>query len=264
MNYLKKLLCLLLLLLITACAQESFFLFPKKISQKQVFSFHVPYQEINLAIDKDVILNTVLLKAKKSKGVVLYLHGNGGNVSELEPPASLYLECGYDVWLVDYRGFGKSSGRVRNEQEWYDDMQQVYTYVKKRYVENKIIIVGFSMGTGLAAKLAANNHPKALILLAPYYSLVDLAHYLYPFVPSALLKYKIPTHVYLRKVRCPIYLVHGAKDILIRPRASIRLKKELPRKIRLYLLTEENHHTLETSSGYHHILNKILKTNKLP
>lgn len=121
MNYLKKLLHTLFLLLITACAQESFFLFPKSISQQEVFSFHIPYQEINLAIDKDVILSTVLLKAKKSKGVVLYLHGNSENISKLEPPASLYLERGYDVWLVDYRGFGKSSGRVKSEQEWYDD-----------------------------------------------------------------------------------------------------------------------------------------------
>ena len=131
--------------------------------------------------------------------------------------------------------------------------------MKKHYAENKIIIVGFSMGTGLAAKLAANNHPKALILLAPYYSLVDLAHYLYPFVPPVLLRYKIPTYVYLRKVRCPIYLVHGAKDMLIRPQASIHLKKELPEKVRLYLLTRENHHTLETSSDYRRVLNEILK-----
>lgn len=131
--------------------------------------------------------------------------------------------------------------------------------MKKHYAENKIIIVGFSMGIGLAGKLAANNHPKALILLAPYYSLVDLAHYLYPFVPPVLLKYKISTYIYLRKVRCPIYLVHGAKDMLIRPQTSIHLKKELPKKVRLYLLARENHHTLETSSDYRRVLNEILK-----
>ena len=92
----------------------------------------------------------VLLKAKR---VALYLYGNSENISVLGLIASFYLKCGLMCWSVGYLGFGKSSGQVRNEQEWYDDMQQVYVYVKNA-------IVGFSMGADLAAKLVANNHSE--------------------------------------------------------------------------------------------------------
>lgn len=92
----------------------------------------------------------VLLKAKR---VALYLYGNSENISVLGLIASFYLKRGLMCWSVDYLGFGKNSGQVRNEQEWYDDMQQVYVYVKNA-------IVGFSMGADLTAKLVANNHSE--------------------------------------------------------------------------------------------------------
>ena len=92
----------------------------------------------------------VLLKAKRG---ALYLYGISENIRVLGLIASFYLKRGLMCWSVDYLGFGKSSGQVRNEQEWYDDMQQVYVYVKNA-------IVGFSMGADLAAKLVANNHSE--------------------------------------------------------------------------------------------------------
>lgn len=82
--------------------------------------------------------------------------------------------------MMDYRGYGKSEGSIKNEDELYSDVQEVYNYLKSFYNENKIIVLGYSIGTGPAAFLASKNHPKELILQAPYYSLPDAMHHLRP------------------------------------------------------------------------------------
>ncbi len=78
-----------------------------------------------------------------------------------------------------------------------------------------IVILGYSMGTGTAARLAADNHPRQLILQAPYFSMKDMARYYYPMLPSFLLKYTFPTYRNIQRVTVPVTIFHGDNDEVI-------------------------------------------------
>ena len=123
---------------------------------------------------------SILFPSDSSKGVILYLHGNTGALDKWGNISKTYTILHYDLFMMDYRGYGKSEGSIKNEDELYSDVQEVYNYLKSFYNENKIIVLGYSIGTGPAAFLASKNHPKELILQAPYYSLPDAMHHLRP------------------------------------------------------------------------------------
>ena len=114
-----------------------------------------------------------------------------------------FLPVNYDVVLVDYRGFGKSTGK-RNETKMLNDMQFVYDELKKSYPEDHLIVYGRSMGSGFATKIAADNHPRFLILDAPYYSFSKVIERFLPFLPvNLVLRYKLRTDKWIKNVKCP-------------------------------------------------------------
>lgn len=124
-----------------------------------------------------------------------------------EPENLLPLD--YDVFIVDYAGYGKSSGEIETQAQLFEDMQTVYDHLKKSYKEQDIIIIGYSIGTGLAAKLGAHDNPAMIVLQAPYYSMVDMMQRQYPGLPTFILDYKLAANEYLKKCIAPIYLFHG-------------------------------------------------------
>jgi len=177
--------CLLLYL-----NQEQIIFLPTKLSPDHSFQFDQPFEEKTIRTKDGTTLNTVLFKADSSKGVIFYLHGNAGSIDSWGWVATTYTSLHYDVFMLDYRGYGKSGGKIQNEQQLYDDIQTAYNELKKLYDENNIVVLGYSIGTGLASKVASQNHPKLLILQAPYYSLIDEMHTRFPVIPTFILKYK--------------------------------------------------------------------------
>jgi len=131
-----------------------------KLSANYQFAFPDRFEEINIQAKDSIKLNAVLFKADSSKGVILYLHGNIGALDEWGKIAKTYTTLHYDLLMIDYRGYGKSEGRIKNENQLYSDVQKAYDYLLTIYPENKIIVLGYSIGTGPAAWLAANNHLK--------------------------------------------------------------------------------------------------------
>ena len=99
---------------------------------------------------------------------MFYLHGNAGALDTWGDIAKVYTSLGYDIFILDYRGFGKSEGSIYSEEQFYKDVQAAYDVMRKEYPENKIVVEGYSIGTGPATILAATNHPKLLLLQAPY------------------------------------------------------------------------------------------------
>ena len=110
-----------------------------------------------------------------------------------------------------------------------NDMQFVYESLAKQYPEEHLIVYGRSLGSGFAAKLASDNHPRYLILDAPYYNFTKLLNVFFPFCPYDLyLRYHLRTDKWIRKVKCHIYIIHGTKDWLIPIKHSEKLKSLIP------------------------------------
>jgi alpha-beta hydrolase superfamily lysophospholipase len=156
--------------------------------------------------------------------LVFYLHGNKGNVTlcrwEIEP----FIKAGFDVCMMDYRGFGKSKGDL-SEFALLSDAQLVYERIRQTYDENAIVVWGRSFGSGIAAYVASVNCPRGVVLESPYYSIPDCVAHRYPYVPSFLLRYRLRTCDYLGRVRCPVCLVHGTADEKIYFGSSLKLRK---------------------------------------
>ncbi len=199
------------------------------------------------------------MKLKTPKGVVYYLHGNSGNLSGWGDVADLYLDLGYNILIMDYRGFGKSEGKIQNEKQFYNDVQLGYNYLKEIFEENEIIVIGYSIGTGAASHLASTNHPKFLILQAPYYNLTEVMKTQIPFVPSFLLKYKFENNQNISKTKCPVYIFHGDEDKVLSYTQSKELKKALKKKDEYITLTGQGHNGVNKNYEFHEKLRTLLE-----
>ncbi len=239
--------------------QEKFIFFPDKLKKEHTFKFNQDFEEINITTKDAVLLNGVLFKADSSKGLVFYLHGNAGSIDSWGEIAKNYTGLNYDLFLLDYRGYGKSDGSISSQEQLFDDIQVAYDNLKSRYDESKIIVLGYSIGTGLAAKLASSNKPKLLILQAPYYSLTDAIKHNYLLVPTFILKYKLETYKYIQYCKMPIVIFHGDKDEVIYYGSSIKLKELIKPNDRLITLHGQGHNGMSDNHEYLSNLGKILQ-----
>ena len=194
------------------------------------------------------------------KGVVFYLHGNRGNIHLCLWEVKPFVDAGYDVWTMDYRGFGKSTGRL-SEAALLADAQMVYKRIREEIDEEDIVVWGRSFGTGIAAYIASVNSPKTLVLETPYCSFPDAVCHSRPYVPPFLLRYRLPTNEYLGYVDCTVHLIHGTKDEKIDFSSSQRLEKrclELEMKV-LFHPIQNGQHNLRPESDFEIVLKEILE-----
>lgn len=235
---------------------------PEKLPKD--FQFNYENQEIeehNLETRDGAVINGILFKPKgESKGIVLYLKGNSKSIKGWGKFAVDFTRHGYNVLMVDYRGFGKSTGR-RSQKAIKRDLQEVYNKIKDKTKESRIILYGRSLGSGFAAKLASMNSPRLLILDAPYYSLTKVTKRYMPFMPlSVLIKYPLPTYKWLKYVQCPIHIIHGTNDKLIPFKSSVKLSKVNPKLTRLHTVIGGGHKNLNNFESYHKMLDDILNS----
>lgn len=206
--------------------QDKLIFYPEELPNDYEFSFNGNYEEVFLKT-KDSEINVIHFKNVNPRGAILYFHGNSGSLNTWGMLGEEFLKLGYDFIVFDYRGYGKSKGN-RSEKGFFRDADTLYGYVKKFFPENRIIIYGRSLGTGFATRLASRNHPKALILETPYYSFRSVAQHHFPFVPmSLILRWKIRTNRWIRKVKSPILIFHGTNDETIPYTNALKLKKYL-------------------------------------
>ncbi len=237
--------------------QEKIIFFPQKLSADYIFRFDTDFEEITFKVSDGDTINTLLFKADSSKGLIFYLHGNAGSLASWGDVAQVYTKRGYDVLLVDYRGYGKSTGQITSQDQLYSDNQMIYDQILSRYAENHVIILGYSIGTGMAAKLASENSPKQLILQAPYFSLIDMMKRRFTAIPTFILKYKFETNKYLEKVECPIVIFHGLKDSVIPFDSSVKLKNQYP-SVHVIALKNQGHNGMSNNRDYLAVISQIL------
>ncbi len=240
--------------------QEKFIFMPQKLDKNYEFKFDQTFEEINFKTLDGVLLNGLLFKADTSRGMIFYLHGNAGSLQGWGKVAKTYNELGFDTFILDYRSYGKSEGLIYGEEQLFQDNQLVYNELRKRYNEDKIIILGYSIGTGLAAKLASKNNPRLLILQAPYYNLPDVAKRTFPYIPlpKFLMKYKFATNKYLVECKMPTVIFHGDNDQVIDYESSLKLKEQFKQQDTLITLYGQGHNGMTYTEDYKTELRKIL------
>jgi len=217
-------------------------------------------EEYNIETRDGAVINGLHFKSENPKGVVFYLKGNSKSIKGWGKFAVDFTRHQYDVIMVDYRGFGKSTGK-RRQKAIKRDMQVVYNKIKEKVPEKYIILYGRSLGSGFATKLASMNQPKMLILDAPYYSLSKVAKKYIPFMPlSLLIKFPMPTYKWLKYVQCPIHIIHGTDDRLIPYKSSVKLSKINPKTTTLYSVIGGGHKDLNTFESYHKMLSDIINS----
>ena len=250
---------LLLLSIAAYLLQEKLIFKPEKLSQDFEFKYKLPFKELFFDVQKGVRINGLHFYRAHPAGLIFYLHGNTRSVKGWAKYAKDFYRYNYDVVLVDYRGFGKSTGK-RSEKDIINDMQYVYEQLAKKYTEQHLIIYGRSMGSGFATKIASDNNPRYLILDAPYYNFQKLVERFIPFLPIRLvLRYKLHTDRWIRNVHCHTYILHGTKDWLIPIKHSEQLQKIDPQKITLIRIIGGRHNNLPNFPEYHNFIRDILK-----
>lgn len=229
--------------------QERFiFLNGKRIDKNYHYKFSNKFEELFIKTEGNNEINALHFKQSKPKGVVLFCHGNYGNLLKWGHRVAYLLEYNYDVLVFDYRGFGKSTGNF-NEEAMYKDVEAVYNYIKKLYKEEHIVVYGYSLGGTFATRIASQNNPKELVLEAPFYNLKKAVHYYSRFAPTFLLKYAFRTDEDIVNVKAPITLFHGNQD----KTTSFRQSKSL-----LKLTTSMKNEYVEIDTGTHHNVRDFL------
>ena len=262
MELFKMIIVIIVLLIILVIGslyffQEKLIFYPDKLPENYRYDFNQNFEEMMIKTSDDKLINALLFKAESNKGLIFYLHGNAGSLESWGTVAKLYTDMNYDVFILDYRGFGKSGGSIISERKLFEDNQIAYNLIKEKYKEEEIIIIGYSIGTGMAAKLASENNPKLLILQAPFYSFTEMMSNQFYF-PTLVLKYKFYTNKYLSQCECPIVIFHGDRDEVVNYKWSLKLKNEFKDKIQLITLHGEVHNGITDNIDYRMELERIL------
>jgi uncharacterized protein len=239
--------------------QEKFIFRPEKLPANFTYKYDIPFKELFLDVEPGVRINGLHFFRQKPFGLILYFHGNTRSIKGWAKYANDFYRYNYDVVLVDYRGFGKSTGR-RSEKEIMSDMQFVYTKLAEQYTEQHIIVYGRSIGSGFAAKVASDNSPRYLILDSPYYNFQKVVERFLPVLPIRfILRYRLRTDKWIVHVKCHTYIIHGTKDRLIPIKHSEELQKLNPQKITLIRIVGGRHNNLPSFPEYHNFIRDILK-----
>ena len=240
--------------------QELFLFHPVTLARNYFYQFNVPFKEMDIAFGKADTINMVKFFPTDSfrKGVVIYFHGNKGNINRYAKFAGNFTKHGYEVWMEDYPGFGKSIG-IRNEKILYQQAVQIYEMAAATFPKNQVVIYGKSFGTGIASYLASEKNCQQLILETPYCSIPDLFACYSPIYPAGIMaSYKIPSNQYLQKVKVPITIFHGTDDGVIPYRNAAKLKTVLKTSDQFITIEGGTHHNLNDYPLFHQKLDSLL------
>jgi fermentation-respiration switch protein FrsA (DUF1100 family) len=174
----------------------------------------LPYEDIYLTTADGVRINGWFLAAERGGPTVLFLHGNGGNISFSLEKLSILRQLGADVFIIDYRGYGRSQGEP-TERGTYRDADAAYRYlVRQRGVDpRRLVVYGESLGAAVAVDLASRERTGGVVLEGGFTSVVDVGRAVFPFLPVRwLVRDRYDTLSKIGRIRAPLLILHAASD----------------------------------------------------
>lgn len=226
-----------------------------KLSSDFKFKFDEPFEELHFTSKDGGQINSLLFKSDASQGVVCFWKGNGGTLERWGRMAPLFLKSNYDVIITDYRQHGKSTGEITIDN-FYSDSQAVYDFLKSKYPENKIIIVGYSLGTSIASHLAIDNNPLMTILIEPREKFADKYLDALFFPLPSINQFPFRTDLDIQKAKSAIVIISGTKSS-IHPDA-LELKKLLKSEDRYFEINGTTHQSILGDQEFERIVQSLL------
>jgi pimeloyl-ACP methyl ester carboxylesterase len=239
------------------CCQERLIFRPEPLPLAHRFVLD-DVHEVSIDVGGET-LSALHLQLPNPQGVVFFLHGNTGNLATWFTHSDFYRAVNYDLFMVDYRGYGKSSGRIESEAQLRADVLAAWRTVEAQYAGKRKVIYGRSLGTALAAGLAAEVQPDLTILVSPYCDMAQLMAYHYPLLPTVLLRYPLATCRDVVRLRMALLIVHGETDTLIPIRHSEQLLS-VAQQARLLRVAGAAHADVHQFPAYTDELRRALKS----
>ena len=176
---------------------------------------NLQYEDVNLTTADGVRINGWSLPCgRPARRTVLFLHGNAGNISHRFEKFEVFRDLSTDVFIIDYRGFGRSEGKP-NEQGTYRDAEAAYDYLAKvRQVRpQSIVVYGESLGSAVATELASKHPVGAVVLEAVFTSTADVGQKMFPFLPVRwLVQNKYDSLSKIGNINAPLLILHSRQD----------------------------------------------------
>jgi pimeloyl-ACP methyl ester carboxylesterase len=246
-----------LLLALVWWQQERLVFVPTALPADHRFAFGADVHEVWVEVP-GARLHGLHLRNTAPRGLVFFLHGNAGNLDGWFSEAEFYRRLNLDLFMLDYRGYGKSGGRIASQAQLEADVRATWAQLAPHYTGLKRVIAGQSLGSALAAVLAAEVQPELTLLISPYDSMRALAAEHYRWVPLMLLRYPLDTAAALARVRGPVLLVHGDRDALIAPTHAERLARVAP-QAELVIVRGAGHNDLPAFAPYYQAIEARLR-----
>lgn len=234
---------------------------PTVLEPGHVFDYDFEFEERWFEIGDEARVHAIHAKTDSSKGLVIFYHGNGGSADTEPFKFELFLNNGYDVLYPDYRGYGLTEGNMWNEDDMVGDMQLVYAEMTKDYAEDDIIVLGYSLGSGVAALVTAENDPQELIIWTPYYSMMDMKNAEYWFLPDFLVRYPLRTDLALQTIEEPITIFYAGEDERLPVERAIKLTEFLDENDEYIILEGQGHNGIYFNEELQQKMAEILKEN---
>jgi hypothetical protein len=239
--------------------QDYFIFRPRRLPLHYTYQFEQDFTELFLHTPQGGRLNALWFKHLNAKGVVLFFHGNAGSLARWGHLHHFFQRLGYDYFVYDYRGYGKSTGR-RTEALLYEDALAIFDFVKQHFTAEKIVVFGRSLGSAFASRVAVEGQVKMVILETPFYSMHNLFYTYFPFLPNIFFfKYYFYNHRYLRQLTCPIYIFHGTRDWVVPYACAARLQRWLKPTDEFITIPGGGHNNLLFYDLYNRKMEEFLK-----
>ncbi len=188
------------------------------------------FEDVRLTAKDGVKLHGWYVPADQERGVVLFCHGNNGNISHRLDTIRIFHSLGLSTLVFDYRGYGESEGVPSEEGTRLDALAFWEHLTGERGVPpERIILWGRSLGGAVAARLASETKPAALVVEAAFTSIPDMGAERYPFLPVRLLsRYEYSTEHYVAEAPCPVLVIHSPEDSVVPYAFGRRLYEAAP------------------------------------
>ena len=189
------------------------------------------------------------LPAKPGQPTILYLHGNAGSIASRAERLAFYQQHGLGALLVSYRGYGTSSGTPSQDGLVNDALASHDWLVQADIMPDNIIVLGESLGAGVAAQLAIKRPLRAVIMEAPFTSTMDVARSVYWWLPvDLLLKDRFETIAIIDQIKAPILIVHGEKDEITPVEQARQLFAKAREPKTLYIIKNASHNGISVEA----------------